>query len=137
VGHVLVPHRPDRHLAHLVPRPANVALLRAAHHARWLRCRRSQWRCHSFPPPPCQRTRWTTLATGTSPVAALLTLSPRYRPPMRIVVAPDKFAGTLSAVEAASAIAEGWARRAPGDVLEQVPMSDGGPGFVDVLHTAL
>jgi glycerate kinase len=56
---------------------------------------------------------------------------------MRIVVAPDKFAGTLSAVEAAAAIAEGWSRRAPGDVLEQVPMSDGGPGFVDVLHTAL
>ncbi len=56
---------------------------------------------------------------------------------MRIVVAPDKFAGTLSALEAAAAIAEGWARRAPGDVLEQVPMSDGGPGFVDVLHAAL
>ena len=56
---------------------------------------------------------------------------------MRIVVAPDKFAGTLSALEAAAAIAEGWARRAPDDVLEQVPMSDGGPGFVDVLHAAL
>ncbi len=56
---------------------------------------------------------------------------------MRVVIAPDKFAGTLSAVEAAAAIAEGWARRAPDDVLEQVPMSDGGPGFVDVLHTAL
>jgi glycerate kinase len=56
---------------------------------------------------------------------------------MRIVVAPDKFAGTLSALEAAAAIAEGWARCAPGDVLEQVPMSDGGPGFVDVLHAAL
>jgi len=36
---------------------------------------------------------------------------------MRIVVAPDKFAGTLSAVEASAAIAEGWARHAPGDVL--------------------
>ncbi len=56
---------------------------------------------------------------------------------MRVVVAPDKFAGTLSAVEAAAAIADGWARRAPGDVIEQVPMSDGGPGFVDVLHSAL
>lgn len=56
---------------------------------------------------------------------------------MRIVVAPDKFAGTLSAVEAARAISEGWARRAPDDALVQVPMSDGGPGFVDVLHAAL
>ena len=56
---------------------------------------------------------------------------------MRVVIAPDKFAGTLTAVEAAAAIAEGWARRAPGDELVQVAMSDGGPGFVDVLHAAL
>jgi glycerate kinase len=56
---------------------------------------------------------------------------------MRVVVAPDKFAGTLTAVEAADAIARGWARRAPGDELVAVPMSDGGPGFVDVLHAAL
>ena len=53
---------------------------------------------------------------------------------MRVVFAPDKFAGTLSAVEAAAAMARGWGRRAPDDELVQVPMSDGGPGFVDVLH---
>jgi glycerate kinase len=56
---------------------------------------------------------------------------------MRVVVAPDKFAGTLSAVEAAGAIASGWRRRLPGTDLVEVPMSDGGPGFVDVLHAAL
>ena len=56
---------------------------------------------------------------------------------MHVVFAPDKFAGTLSALEAAEAMASGWARRAPDDVLVQVPMSDGGPGFVDVLHAAL
>ena len=56
---------------------------------------------------------------------------------MNVVFAPDKFAGTLSALEAAQAMADGWARRAPDDVLVQVPMSDGGPGFVDVLHAAL
>lgn len=56
---------------------------------------------------------------------------------MRVVFAPDKFAGTLTAVEAAAAMARGWARRSPGDELVQVPMSDGGPGFVDVLHAAL
>lgn len=56
---------------------------------------------------------------------------------MRVLVAPDKFAGTLSAVEAADAIAEGWARQSPGDELERAPLSDGGPGFVDVLHAAL
>ena len=56
---------------------------------------------------------------------------------MRVLIAPDKFAGTLSAVEAAEAIAEGWRREAPDDVLDLVPMADGGPGFVDVLHTSL
>jgi glycerate kinase len=56
---------------------------------------------------------------------------------MRVVIAPDKFAGTLTAVEAAQAIAEGWRRRAPHDELELVPMADGGPGFVDVLHASL
>lgn len=56
---------------------------------------------------------------------------------MRVLIAPDKFAGTLTAVQAAAAIAEGWARRAPADELDQAPMADGGPGFVDVLHAAL
>ncbi|MEP9365644.1 glycerate kinase [Nocardioides sp. CN2-186] len=56
---------------------------------------------------------------------------------MRILIAPDKFAGTLTAVEAAEAIATGWRRRAPGDELDLAPMADGGPGFVDVLHAAL
>ncbi|MCW2847450.1 MAG: Glycerate kinase [Marmoricola sp.] len=56
---------------------------------------------------------------------------------MHVVFAPDKFAGTLTALEAASAMATGWARRSPDDELVQVPMSDGGPGFVDVLHAAL
>ena len=56
---------------------------------------------------------------------------------MRILVAPDKFAGTLTAVEAAEAIAEGWRRHAPEDEIDLAPMSDGGPGFVDVLNAAL
>jgi glycerate 2-kinase len=56
---------------------------------------------------------------------------------VRILVAPDKFAGTLTAVEAARAIATGWQRHAPDDELDLAPMADGGPGFVDVLHVAL
>lgn len=56
---------------------------------------------------------------------------------MRILVAPDKFAGTLSAVEAAEAIAKGWLRRSPDDEVDLAPMADGGPGFVDVLAAAL
>lgn len=56
---------------------------------------------------------------------------------MRVLIAPDKFAGTLSAPEAAAAIAEGWRRHAPADQTDLAPMSDGGPGFVEVLHASL
>jgi glycerate kinase len=56
---------------------------------------------------------------------------------MRVLIAPDKFAGTLTAVEAAEAIAEGWRRRAPGDEIDLCPMADGGPGFVDVLNASI
>ncbi|MET0929015.1 MAG: glycerate kinase [Aeromicrobium sp.] len=55
---------------------------------------------------------------------------------MRVLVAPDAFGGTLTAPEAARAITEGWQRHAPDDVLTPAAMSDGGPGFVDVLHAA-
>lgn len=51
-----------------------------------------------------------------------------------ILVACDKFAGTLSAAEACAAIAAGWLRSRPGDVVRLCPMSDGGPGFLDVLQ---
>ena len=33
-------------------------------------------------------------------------------------------------------MAEGWRRQAPDDELDLAPMSDGGPGFVDVLYEA-
>src|SRR5687768_18539114 len=56
---------------------------------------------------------------------------------MKVLVAPDAFAGTLTAPEAARAIADGWARQAPDDQLTTLPMADGGPGFVDVLHDSL
>ena len=56
---------------------------------------------------------------------------------MRVLIAPDGFGGTLSAVQAAEAMAAGWRRTAPGDEIELAPLSDGGPGFVDVLATAL
>ncbi len=56
---------------------------------------------------------------------------------MRVLIAPDAFAGTLSAPEAARAIAEGWQRYAVDDIVTAAPMADGGPGFVDVLHAAM
>jgi glycerate kinase len=56
---------------------------------------------------------------------------------MRVLVAPDCFGGTLTAREAAEAIAAGWRRTAPSDELLLRPLADGGPGFVEVLHGAL
>jgi glycerate 2-kinase len=56
---------------------------------------------------------------------------------VRVLICPDKFAGTLSAPEAAAAIAEGWRDAAPGDETIERPLADGGPGFVDVLAQAL
>src|SRR5258706_580997 len=44
--------------------------------------------------------------------------------------------GTLTAVGAAAAIADGWRRTAPSAHLDLAPLSDGGPGFIDVLHAA-
>lgn len=56
---------------------------------------------------------------------------------MRVVFAPDKFAGTLTAPQAAEAMAEGWRRHDPTAQTLLVPMADGGPGFLDVLHASL
>jgi glycerate kinase len=55
---------------------------------------------------------------------------------MRVLVCPDKFAGTLTAVEAATAIVAGWRSVAPDDELATRPLSDGGPGFIEVLADA-
>jgi glycerate kinase len=54
-----------------------------------------------------------------------------------VLVCPDKFAGTLSAAEAAAAIAEGWLSARPSDTVTIRPVADGGPGFLSVLHTSL
>ncbi|GAB3644552.1 glycerate kinase family protein [Glycomyces tarimensis] len=56
---------------------------------------------------------------------------------MRILIAPDKFAGTLTAAEAARAIADGWGHARPDDDTAELPLADGGPGFVDVLEAAI
>lgn len=55
---------------------------------------------------------------------------------MRVLLAPDKFRGTLTAPEAARALAAGWRRVRPHDELELVPMADGGEGTLEVLVRA-
>ena len=56
---------------------------------------------------------------------------------MRILVAPDKFKGTLTAQQAAEAVAWGWSRVRPDDVIEVVPMADGGEGTMDAVVGAM
>lgn len=56
---------------------------------------------------------------------------------MRVLIAPDSFGGTLSAADAAEAIAAGWRAGAPSAELLLRPLADGGTGFLDVLDTVL
>ncbi|MBU3751183.1 MAG: glycerate kinase [Mycobacterium sp.] len=54
-------------------------------------------------------------------------------PGLRVLIAPDCFGDSLTAVAAAEAIAAGWRQSRPADSLVLVGLSDGGPGFLDVL----
>jgi glycerate kinase len=54
---------------------------------------------------------------------------------VRVLICPDKFAGTLSAPAVADAVAAGWSSSS--DELIKRPLSDGGPGFVEVLAGAV
>lgn len=58
-------------------------------------------------------------------------------PAMQVLVAPDCYGDTMSALEASAAIATGWTRSRPGDRFIVAPQSDGGPGFVEVLANRL
>jgi glycerate 2-kinase len=52
---------------------------------------------------------------------------------VRLLVAPDKFKGTLTARQASEAIERGWRRSRPDDDIELVPLADGGEGTLDAL----
>ena len=56
---------------------------------------------------------------------------------MKILVAPDKFKGSLSAVAAVAAITRGWSAVFPDAQIEAAPIADGGEGFAEVLCVAL
>ena len=56
---------------------------------------------------------------------------------MKIVCAPDSFKESLTAAEAAAAMARGVRRVVPDADVVEVPLSDGGEGFLDALAAAL
>ncbi len=55
---------------------------------------------------------------------------------MKIIIAPDKFKGSLTAAEAAQAIARGISGILPEAQLKLFPLSDGGEGLVETLAGA-
>ncbi len=56
---------------------------------------------------------------------------------MKLLIVPDKFKGTLTAHEAANAIARGWRTVRPQDSASLLPMTDGGDGFGEVISALL
>jgi glycerate kinase len=56
---------------------------------------------------------------------------------MKILIAPDKFKGALSARDAAENIAKGLRNALPDAKIEIVPMADGGEGTAEVICNAL
>jgi glycerate kinase len=55
---------------------------------------------------------------------------------MRVLIAPQEFKGSLTAREAAQAMAEGVRLTFPDSTVDVAPMSDGGAGLVDALLSA-
>src|SRR5947209_15290894 len=73
-------------------------------------------------------------------------MSPAANPPlssatlggvrMKIIVAPNSFKGSLSASEAADAIARGVREALPDAEVVEIPVADGGEGTVEALVSA-
>lgn len=57
--------------------------------------------------------------------------------PSRVLVACDKFKGSLTAVEACEAIASALLRRWPSVVVDHCPIADGGEGFLEAMSVGM
>ena len=53
-----------------------------------------------------------------------------------VLFAPDSFKGSLTSVEVARALADGWRRARPGDPLLLCPLADGGEGTLEAIAAA-
>lgn len=56
---------------------------------------------------------------------------------LRVLVAPDKYKGSLDSAAAGAAIRRGWLRERPQDDVRCLILSDGGEGFVDAFECAI
>lgn len=55
---------------------------------------------------------------------------------LTVLVAPDSFKGSLTSVEVARAVADGWARARPGDTILLSPLADGGEGTLVAIEAS-
>ena len=56
--------------------------------------------------------------------------------PFTVLIAPDAFKGSLTSVEVASALAEGWRVARPADEVLLAPLADGGEGTLAAIEAA-
>ncbi|HLA15952.1 MAG TPA: glycerate kinase [Candidatus Limnocylindrales bacterium] len=56
--------------------------------------------------------------------------------PLTVLFAPDSFKGSLSSVEVARALADGWRRGRPEDRIVLAPLADGGEGTMEAIAAA-
>jgi glycerate 2-kinase len=56
---------------------------------------------------------------------------------VRVLFAPDSFKGSITAADAAAALARGWHRARPDDQVTCLPLADGGEGTLDMLAAAV
>src|SRR5215213_5109729 len=52
---------------------------------------------------------------------------------LTVLVAPDSFKGSLTSVQVARALADGWGRARPGDTVVLCPLADGGEGTLEAI----
>jgi glycerate kinase len=55
---------------------------------------------------------------------------------LRVLIAPDSFKGSLTSVEVAAALGEGWLLARPDDSVTFAPLADGGEGTLEALAAA-
>ena len=56
--------------------------------------------------------------------------------PRTILIAPDSFKGSLTSVEVARALADGWSHARPNDTILLCPLADGGEGTLAAVSAA-
>lgn len=56
--------------------------------------------------------------------------------PRTVLVAPDSYKGSLTSVQVARAIADGWSRVHPDDIVLLCPLADGGEGTLEAIAAA-